>query len=134
MIDHVGLRVRDLSRSTQFYRRALHPLGYEVVMAFDYGVGLGIGNKPDLWLYPGQPPEESVHLAVAAVDRDAVRAFHVAALDAGGLERDAPRLWPEYHPSYYGAFVTDPDGYNVEAVCHASLDGNEAPQRPSDSG
>lgn len=100
MIDHVGLRVRDLSPSTEFYRRALHPLGYEVAMAFDYGVGLCTGNKPDLWLYPGQPPEESVHLAVATVDRDAVRAFRAAALTAGGIELDAPRVRPEYHPNY----------------------------------
>ena len=119
MIDHVGLRVRDLSRSKAFYRHALRPLGYEVLMDFDYGVGLGIGGKPDLWLYPGQPPQESVHVAVLAADRDAVRAFHAAALDAGGVERDPPGVRPEYHPTYFGAFVTDPDGYNLEAVCHA---------------
>jgi catechol 2,3-dioxygenase-like lactoylglutathione lyase family enzyme len=119
MIDHVGIRVRDLALSAEFYRRALRPLGYGVLMEFDFGVGLGRDGKPDLWLYPGEPPAESVHIAVAATNRSAVRAFHAAALDAGGTERDAPRLWPEYHPSYYGAFVTDPNGYNLEAVCHA---------------
>jgi catechol 2,3-dioxygenase-like lactoylglutathione lyase family enzyme len=119
MIDHVGIRVRDLARSAEFYRLALRPLGYEVLRGFDFGVGLGRDGKPDLWLYPGEPPTESVHVAVAAADRAAVRAFHAAALEAGGTERDAPRLRPEYHPTYYGAFVTDPDGYNLEAVCHA---------------
>lgn len=119
MIDHVGIRVADLARSAEFYRRALRPLGYEILMDFDYGVGLGSDGKPDLWLYPGEPPTESVHVAVAAVNRAAVRGFHAAALDAGGTERDAPRLRTEYHATYYGAFVTDPDGYNLEAVCHA---------------
>lgn len=118
MIDHVGIRVRDLARSAAFYGQALRPLGYEAVMEFDFGVGLGRDGKPDLWLYPGEPPPESVHVAVVAADRAAVRAFHAAAIAAGGAEREAPRVWPEYHPTYYGAFVTDPDGYNVEAVCH----------------
>lgn len=118
MIDHIGIRVRDLARSAEFYRLALHPLGYDVLMAFDFGVGLGRDGKPNLWLYPGEPPAESVHVAVAAADRAAVRAFHTAALDAGATDRDSPRERPEYHASYYGAFVTDPDGYNLEAVCH----------------
>lgn len=118
MIDHVGIRVADLARSSAFYARALQPLGYAVLADFDYGVGLGRDRKPDLWLYPGQPPAESVHLAVAAPDRAAVRAFHTAALAAGGHDTAAPMLRPEYHPHYYGAFVRDPDGYNLEAVCH----------------
>jgi catechol 2,3-dioxygenase-like lactoylglutathione lyase family enzyme len=118
MIDHVGIRVADLARSTTFYRRALEPLGYAVLVEFEYGVGLGLDGKPDLWLYPGVPPSDPVHVALAGPDRAAVRAFHAAALAAGGRDAGEPRLRPEYHPQYYGAFVRDPDGYNLEAVCH----------------
>lgn len=118
MIDHVGLRVRDLDASTSFYRRALAPLGYGVLMAFPHGVGLGRDDQPDLWLYPGDPPTDDVHVALAAPDRATVDAFHAAAVAAGAVSAGAPRVRDEYHPSYYGAFVRDPDGYNLEAVCH----------------
>ncbi len=117
-IDHVGIRVRDLARSTAFYRHALAPLGYAVRIDEASGVGLGDSPKPDLWLYPGEPPNEDAHIALAAPDRASVDAFHVAALTAGATDRGAPRLHPEYHPGYYGAFVTDLDGYNLEAVVH----------------
>lgn len=118
MIDHIGLRVADLQASKAFYRQALAPLGYGVLMDFDFGVGLGRDGMPDLWLYPGTPPTDDVHVAMAADDRAAVRAFHAAAVSAGGVDTGSPRLRPEYHAQYYGAFVRDPDGYNLEAVCH----------------
>ena len=118
MIDHVGLRVSNMPASAAFYAAALAPLGYRVLMNYDFGVGLGTQGKPDLWLYPGAPPEASIHVALAAADRATVDAFHRAAVEAGAGDVAAPRLRPEYHSRYYGAFVTDPDGYNLEAVCH----------------
>lgn len=118
MIDHLALRVRDLQRSTTFYVAALAPLGYSVRLRVPGGVGFGDSPKPDLWLYAGTPPTDPVHVAVAAADRAHVDAFHAAALEAGAVNIAAPRLRPEYHPGYYGAFVTDPDGYNLEAVHH----------------
>ena len=118
MIDHLALRVRDLQRSTDFYTAALAPLGYSVRLRVPGGVGFGDSPKPELWLYAGTPPTDPVHLAVAAADRAQVDAFHAAALEAGAVDTGAPRLRPEYHPGYYGAFVTDPDGYNLEAVHH----------------
>lgn len=117
-IDHVGIRVRDLGRSKAFYLQALAPLGYAIRIDEDFGVGLGDTPKPDLWLYPGEPPDDGAHIALAAADRASVDAFHVAALTAGATDRDGPRSHPEYHAGYYGAFVTDPDGYNLEAVVH----------------
>lgn len=118
MIDHVGIRVTDLKASTQFYRVALLPLGYDVLMEFDFGVGLGKDGKPDLWLYPGEAGRGQTHVALAAPDRQVVDAFHAAAVQAGGQDTGSPRVRDEYHPNYYGAFVTDPDGHNLEAVCH----------------
>lgn len=119
MIDHLGLRVSDLAASSAFYARALAPLGYCVLMDHDFGVGLGTDGKPDLWLYPGAVPVDSVHVALAAPDRVTVDAFHRAALAAGAGNVAGPRIRPEYHPGYYGAFVTDLDGYNLEVVCHS---------------
>lgn len=118
VIDHVGLRVSDLARSTGFYAAALAPLGYSVRLQVPGGVGLGVSPKPDLWLYLGAPPDDPVHVALAAADRGQVEAFHRAALAAGAVDVAGPRVRPEYHPGYYGAFVTDPDGYNLEAVHH----------------
>jgi catechol 2,3-dioxygenase-like lactoylglutathione lyase family enzyme len=86
MIDHLGLRVSDLGISSAFYARALAPLGYRVLMDHDFGVGLGVDGKPDLWLYPGAVPVDPVHVALAATDRAAVDAFHQAALAAGAIE------------------------------------------------
>jgi catechol 2,3-dioxygenase-like lactoylglutathione lyase family enzyme len=118
MIDHIGIRVSDLRASTAFYRAALEPLGYEVLMDFEFGVGLGQDGKPDLWLYPGEPRGVQTHVAIAAPDRHTVDAFHVSALQAGATDTGSPRVRSEYHPNYYGAFVADPDGHNLEAVCH----------------
>lgn len=118
VIDHLALRVRDLQRSTRFYATALAPLGYAVQLEVPGGVGLGTSAKPDLWLYLGTPAIDPVHVAVGAADRAQVDAFHRAALAAGAVDVAAPRVRPEYHPGYYGAFVTDPDGVNLEAVHH----------------
>ncbi|MCB9729264.1 MAG: VOC family protein [Deltaproteobacteria bacterium] len=118
MIDHLTLHVRDVAHSKAFYLAALAPLGYAVCMDFGEYVGLGAGGKPDLWLAPGGPLRPETHIAFAARDRAAVDAFHAAALAAGGEDNGQPGLRPQYHPGYYGAFALDPDGHNVEAVCH----------------
>ena len=118
MIDHLMVKVRDLGRSRAFYAKALAPLGYEVVMEFGDSLGMGADKKPDLWLASGK--QEPLHLAFAAKDRKSVDAFHAAAIAAGGKDNGKPGLRKEYHPSYYGAFVIDPDGHNVEAVIHTA--------------
>ena len=127
MIDHVSFSVRSFAASKAFYLGALAPLGYAVVMEFPDPahpsgpkapvVGMGAGGKPDLWFAEGEP-KGRLHLAFRAKDRAAVDAFHRAALAAGGTDNGAPGPRPQYHPGYYGAFVLDPDGNNVEAVCH----------------
>jgi catechol 2,3-dioxygenase-like lactoylglutathione lyase family enzyme len=121
MIDHVSVQVRDVAASAAFYTAVLGPLGGERVMDFGDVVGFGVAGRPTFWLGPtttGGTARE-LHLAFAAPDRAAVHAFHDAAVAAGVEVLHAPREWPEYHPGYYGAFVRDLDGNNVEAVCHA---------------
>ena len=118
MIDHLGLSVSDLARSKAFFEQALAPLGYSLVMEHEIsGAGFGTGFKPDFWIRQGGAGT-AVHVAFAAGDRAGVDAFHAAALAAGGRCNGPPGPRPEYHPGYYGAFVLDPDGNNVEAVCH----------------
>ena len=87
-------------------------------MTFDDAAGLGAGGKPDFWITVAPAPVTHTHIAFAAATRAEVDAFHAAALTAGGRDNGAPGLRPQYHPNYYGAFVFDPDGHNVEAVCH----------------
>jgi catechol 2,3-dioxygenase-like lactoylglutathione lyase family enzyme len=116
MIDHIGIHVKDIERSKDFYAKALAPLGYEILMEFGPHVGMGVGQKPDFWLSEGEP--NRVHVCFRAKDRAAVRAFHAAAMAAGGRDNGAPGLRVDYHPNYYGGFVFDPDGNNVEAVKH----------------
>lgn len=124
MLDHVGISVRDVARSRAFYLAALAPLGYGIAMeAGDDGKGgatyIGFGaGKPEFWIGVGAPPTVHSHIAFTAPDRGAVDAFYKAALAAGGRDNGPPGLRPHYHPHYYGAFVFDPDGLNVEAVCH----------------
>jgi len=120
MIDHIGVGVRDLARSRAFYEAALAPLGYAVLAEFPGAIGMGRNAKPDLWLAEG-PPLAATHIAIAADSRDAVAAFHVAALAAGGEDNGGPGVRAIYHPSYFGAFVLDPDGHNLEAVCHSPV-------------
>jgi catechol 2,3-dioxygenase-like lactoylglutathione lyase family enzyme len=121
MIDHTGIGVSDFERSKQFYTTALAPLGYELLREFDNSVaGFGVAGKPDFWIGQGEVNTPRIHIAFRADNRDQVVAFYKAALKAGGLDNGVPGLRSHYHPNYYGAFVLDPDGHNIEAVCHRS--------------
>lgn len=120
MLDHVGIQCADLSASAAFYDAVLAPLGAERIMDFEVAIGYGVPPMPDFWISrfdSGEGFRES-HLAFTAADRATVHAFFDAARAVGAEVLHEPRVWPEYHPSYYGAFVRDPDGNNVEAVCH----------------
>ena len=121
MLDHVAIQCVDVPASAAFYDAVLAPLGATRIMDFGAVIGYGVAPKPDFWIgafNSGDGFRES-HLAFTAPDRVTVRAFFAAAVAAGAEVLHEPRLWPEYHPDYYGAFVRDPDGNNVEAVCHA---------------
>jgi catechol 2,3-dioxygenase-like lactoylglutathione lyase family enzyme len=120
MIDHTGLLVTDLQKSRHFYEQALAPLGYAMLFEVPGGAGLGFGEpaKPDFWVGKGAPNTPRLHVAFRANSRAIVDAFYRAALAAGGNDNGAPGVRPHYHPNYYGAFVLDPDGHNIEAVCH----------------
>ena len=120
MIDHTGVSVADAARSKAFYRAALAPLGYGLLMEFEQFAGFGVAPKPDFWIGHGAPNVPPIHVAFRADARAQVDAFHKSAIAAGGRDNGAPALRPHYHANYYGAFVLDPDGNNVEAVCHAS--------------
>ncbi|RZA14134.1 MAG: VOC family protein [Lysobacteraceae bacterium] len=125
MIDHAGLYVTDFARSKAFYQQALAPLNYSMLAEFpgagangaDVG-GFGEAPKPDFWIvsHPAQQPP--IHIAIRAASRAMVDAFYKAALAAGGTDNGPPGIRAHYHPNYYGAFVRDPDGHNIEAVCH----------------
>lgn len=117
MFDHLTVKVKDLKSSKRFYTAALAPLGFTVQYEDKQSVGFGPKDAPALWLYQGEP-HGSVHVAFAAKDRAAVKAFYDAAMEAGARDNGAPRLRPDYHADYYAAFVKDPDDNNVEAVCH----------------
>ena len=117
MIDHIGVLVTDLETSVAFYTRALAPLGYELIMRFEQFAGFGVAGKADFWIGVGKPTDK-IHVAFRAKGRAEVRTFHDAAMAAGGTDNGPPGIREVYHPSYYGAFVLDPDGHNVEAVCH----------------
>ncbi|MFC3533116.1 VOC family protein [Vogesella facilis] len=125
MIDHTGISVSDFARSKTFYQAALAPIGYQLLLEFSAAVtgrsdvaGFGEPPKPDFWLSHGTPNQPPLHVAFRAANRQQVDAFHAAALAAGGRDNGAPGLRPHYHPDYYGAFVLDPDGHNIEVVCH----------------
>jgi catechol 2,3-dioxygenase-like lactoylglutathione lyase family enzyme len=119
MLDHLGINCADLDTAKHFYDTVLGTLGYKRLMDFEVAIGYG-KDKPDFWLsaYEDMPPNREVHIAFEAKDPEAVQAFHEAALSLGAESLHGPRLWPEYHERYFGAFVRDPDGNNVEAVCH----------------
>jgi catechol 2,3-dioxygenase-like lactoylglutathione lyase family enzyme len=125
VIDHIGLGVSDYRHSLSFYERALAPLGIAIVMqvrteesgGFE-AAGLGRNGKPSFWISPAGQTASPVHVAFVANTRAAVDAFHAAAIAAGGTDNGRPGIRAHYHPSYYGAFVLDPDGHNIEAVCH----------------
>jgi len=115
MLDHVSLRVQDFSRALAFYKAALAPIGYTVTMEYPGGAGLGEPGKPDLWISATDKAAHPTHIAFRT-DRARVDAFHAAALAAGGTDNGAPGLRKDYGPTYYAAFLIDPDGNNVEAV------------------
>ena len=118
MLDHVGIRVSDFEQSKRFFTEAISPLGYELIMEPSVSTaGFGRRGKPDFWIGQGDRGQP-VHIAFAASDRASVDAFHEEALAAGGRDNGGPGLRLEYHQSYYAAFVFDPDGNNIEAVCH----------------
>jgi catechol 2,3-dioxygenase-like lactoylglutathione lyase family enzyme len=117
MIDHIGLPVADLDASVAFYTRALAPLGYELVKREAQFAGFGVAGKGYFWIGAGKPIDR-IHVALRARGRAEVRAFHAAAIAAGGKDNGPPGVRDIYHPSYYGAFIHDPDGHNIEAVCH----------------
>ena len=129
MIDHVTLEVSDMAASRAFYEAVLEAVGWHVVADWPDGCGFGIASGgPTFWLRAGAACGP-VHVAFRVSDREAVRAFHEAAMLAGGRNNGEPGL-REYHASYYGAFALDPDGHNIEAVCHEAVsdeaDGDEA--------
>jgi catechol 2,3-dioxygenase-like lactoylglutathione lyase family enzyme len=120
VIDHISIQCTDLVASAAFYDVVLEPLGARRVMDFGDSIGYGVAPHPDFWIgahSTGEGFRES-HVAFAAPSRAAVRAFFDVAVAEGALALHAPRMWPEYHESYFGAFVRDPDGNNIEAVCH----------------
>jgi catechol 2,3-dioxygenase-like lactoylglutathione lyase family enzyme len=122
MLDHVSLQCTDLVASAAFYDAVLAPLGSGRIMDLGSAIGYGMPPRPDFWIgaqTTGQGFRES-HIAFTAPDRAAVRAFFDAAVSRGAQVLYEPRLWPEYHPDYYAAFVRDPEGNNVEAVSHAA--------------
>ena len=120
MIDHFGINCTDMDAATRFYDGVLAPLGSRRIL--DYGVAIGYGDTaPMFWISSGPPatePNREVHIAFTAPDRATVDEFHRIAVELGAESLHEPRLWPEYHDAYYGAFVRDPDGNNIEAVCH----------------
>jgi catechol 2,3-dioxygenase-like lactoylglutathione lyase family enzyme len=117
MYDHIGLKVKDLVASARFYTAALGPLGHVLCSQDEAGAGFGPPNEPALWLYLDRSSAAGVHVAFRAADRAAVDRFHAAGLKAGGRDHGRPGLRADYSPTYYAAFLLDPDGNNVEAVC-----------------
>jgi catechol 2,3-dioxygenase-like lactoylglutathione lyase family enzyme len=120
VLDHISIQCADLGASAAFYDAVLAPLGGARIMEFGQVIGYGVDGKPDFWVGARQTGEgfRESHIAFEAADRPTVRAFFDKAVAEGAEVLHEPRVWPEYHPTYYGAFVRDPDGNNVEAVCH----------------
>lgn len=120
MIDHIGIDVSDYQRSKDFYISALSPLGYKVVAEYGDSAGLGAHGNPDFWITKGKTTKPHVHVAFQCDKRAQVDKFHAAALKAGGKDNGPPGVREDYAPDYYAAFVYDPDGHNIEAVCHSA--------------
>ena len=120
MLDHLSIQCADLRSSSAFYDGVLAPLGGTRAMDFGDVIGYGVGGRPIFWLGPLTTGDDNreIHVAFEAPDRESVRAFFEVAVGLGAEVLNEPRVWPEYHEHYYGAFVRDPDGNNVEAVCH----------------
>ena len=127
MIDHIGFPVSDYERSKAFYLKALAPLDYSIVMEMMQerspgeapAAGFGAKGKPDFWIGGEGGLDKPLHVAIVAKDRATVDAFYAAAIAAGGRDNGPPGIRAHYHPNYYGAFALDPDGHNIEAVCHS---------------
>lgn len=124
MIDHIGFPVSDYVRARDFYAKALAPLRYALIMEVQQNehdapaAGFGRDGKPDFWIGGEGGLAKAVHVAIVADDRAQVDAFYAAAIAAGARDNGPPGVRAHYHPNYYGAFVLDPDGHNIEAVCH----------------
>ena len=118
IIDHIGFAVSDAQTSKAFYLRCLAPLNIELQIEVQGWLGFGIGGKAEFWIGEGEHTQSPMHIAFCAENRQAVDEFYKAALAAGGQDNGAPCIREKYHPNYYGAFVIDPDGHNIEAVCH----------------
>ncbi|NJK69496.1 MAG: VOC family protein [Microcoleus sp. SU_5_3] len=124
MIDHTGINVSNFEKSKEFYIRVLAPLGYQLLKEFDAAMaGFGIDDRPepDFWIVRGEVNTPRIHIAFGTQNRQMVHAFYEAALDTGGRDNGTPGLRSHYHPNYYAAFILDPDGHNIEAVCHAPV-------------
>ena len=118
MIDHIGIDVANYDRSRKFYERTLPAIGWELVEQVMGWMAFGPPRQPVFWLRQAKPATQPIHIAFAAPDRAAVDAFYAAAIAAGATDNGPPGVREMYHPNYYGAFVLDPDGHNIEAVCH----------------
>ena len=117
MIDHTGVSVSDFARSKAWYEQALAPLGYTLIKQWETFAGFGVAPKPDFWIGLGKPTDK-IHIAFRAASRKIVDEFYKAAMAAGGTDNGGPGVRAHYHEHYYGAFVLDPDGHNIEACCH----------------
>jgi len=117
MLDHIMIDVSDYEKSRIFFEKALEPLNYKVVMEFGRACGFGVNNKPYLWIREGKKGQP-VHIAFNSPNRKLVDEFYSFAMENGGVDNGKPGLRLHYHENYYGAFVFDPDGNNIEAVCH----------------
>lgn len=120
IIDHIGLSVSNYERSKAFYTKTLAPLGIVLIMEHAGWAGFGRDGKPELWIQESDAPQNPLHIAFSAHDADVVDAFYHVALEAGAKDNGPPGFREIYHPHYYAAFVIDPDGYNIEAVCHTA--------------
>lgn len=118
IIDHVGLAVSNLEHSKIFYSAALASLGITLIVEVQGWAGFGKGGKPEFWFGEHSEPQKPMHIAFIAENREQVRQFYDAALQAGAIDNGPPGIRAHYHPDYYGAFVIGPDGHNIEAVCH----------------
>jgi catechol 2,3-dioxygenase-like lactoylglutathione lyase family enzyme len=122
MIDHIAITVKKYDECKQFYTKVLKVLGFRLDMDLQIAgklyAGFGPKGKPTFWLYKGEQTQPRVHVAFQAESRDEVNAFYAAAIKAGGIDNGKPGIREHYHPNYYGAFVIDPEGHNIEAVCH----------------
>ena len=118
LIDHIGLSVSDYERSKAFYSKVLAPLDVTLIMEVKGFAGFGKRGKPEFWIGESPNTQVPMHIAFVAENREAVRQFYDTAIQAGAKDNGAPGIREIYHPNYYGAFVLDPDGHNIEAVCH----------------